>query len=231
MRALQSSISGSGILGLLGLGGAPGVASNGSILGVLGPTSVGCAPLVGSALGNVLRRPGCSLRSRRRRRRPDNRAYGPIWRSGPEAIVPLRRGADGSLGVASAGAGGKAPTIVINNHTDAQPQVSASSNGDVTVTLRRPSMPWSAIPCRRARAGASWRSNSASSNSWGVDPWCCLLGLFQAFDRSRTGQVRCATDACSARNRDGGWQLTSAAAAWRQCWVDSTDDPDAARRI
>jgi hypothetical protein len=53
MRALQSSISGSGILGLLGLGGAPGVASNGSILGVLGPTSVGCAPLVGSALGNV----------------------------------------------------------------------------------------------------------------------------------------------------------------------------------
>jgi phage-related minor tail protein len=51
--------------------------------------------------------------------------------------VPLRRGADGSLGVASAGAGGKAPTIVINNHTDAQPQVSASLNGDVTVTLRK----------------------------------------------------------------------------------------------
>jgi hypothetical protein len=26
---------------------------------------------------------------------------------------------------------------VINNHTDAQPQVSASLNGDVTVTLRK----------------------------------------------------------------------------------------------
>jgi hypothetical protein len=38
---------------------------------------------------------------------------------------------------ASGGGGGKAPNVIINNHTDAQPQVSASSNGDVTVTLRK----------------------------------------------------------------------------------------------
>ena len=138
MRALQSSISGSGILGLLGLGGAPGVASNGSILGALGPTSVGGAPLVGSALGNVFAAgqvvpfaAGGVVDS------PTIVPMALFGEAGPEAIVPLRRGADGSLGVASSGGGGKAPTIVINNHTDAQPQVSASSNGDVTVTLRK----------------------------------------------------------------------------------------------
>ena len=138
MRALQSSISGSGILGLLGLGGAPGVASDGSILGALGPTSVGGAPLVGSALGNVFSAgqvvpfaAGGVVDS------PTIAPMALFGEAGPEAIVPLRRGADGSLGVASSGGGGKAPTIVINNHTDAQPQVSASSNGDVTVTLRK----------------------------------------------------------------------------------------------
>ncbi|MES2030838.1 MAG: phage tail tape measure protein [Pseudomonadota bacterium] len=57
--------------------------------------------------------------------------------AGPEAIVPLRRGADGNLGIASSGGGGRAPTVVINNHTDAQPQVSQSPNGDMTITLKK----------------------------------------------------------------------------------------------
>jgi phage-related minor tail protein len=57
--------------------------------------------------------------------------------AGPEAIVPLRRAADGSLGVSSSGGGGRAPNVIINNHTDAQPQVSASSNGDVMITFRK----------------------------------------------------------------------------------------------
>jgi phage-related minor tail protein len=57
--------------------------------------------------------------------------------AGPEAIVPLRRGADGNLGIASSGGGGRAPSIVINNHTDATPQVSQSPNGDMTITLKK----------------------------------------------------------------------------------------------
>jgi hypothetical protein len=57
MNALQSSIGGnSGILGLLGLGGATGaVNANGSIVGAIGPTSVGGAPLVsGFHMGGIV---------------------------------------------------------------------------------------------------------------------------------------------------------------------------------
>jgi hypothetical protein len=35
------------------------------------------------------------------------------------------------------GGSSRAPNIIINNHTEAQPQVSTDSNGDVTVTLRK----------------------------------------------------------------------------------------------
>jgi phage-related minor tail protein len=55
----------------------------------------------------------------------------------PEAIMPLQRGPDGRLGVASSGGGARAPNVIINNHTEAQPQVSVGSNGDVTVTLKK----------------------------------------------------------------------------------------------
>jgi hypothetical protein len=56
--------------------------------------------------------------------------------AGPEAIMPLRRGVDGRLGVAAGGAGG-GTNVIINNHTAAQPVVQTPPNGDVTVTLRR----------------------------------------------------------------------------------------------
>jgi hypothetical protein len=48
MRSLQSSISGTGLLGLVGLGG--GVTSGGAIAGATGATSVGGAPLVAAGL-------------------------------------------------------------------------------------------------------------------------------------------------------------------------------------
>jgi hypothetical protein len=39
--------------------------------------------------------------------------------------------------MATLGAGSRALQVIINNHTDATPQVSQGQNGDVTVTLRR----------------------------------------------------------------------------------------------
>jgi hypothetical protein len=137
MRGLQSSISGSGILDFLGLGGG-GLNANGSIAGAIGPTSVGGAALVGSAHGNAFLSgqiipfaAGGVVDS------PTIAPMALFGEAGPEAIVPLRRGSDGNLGVASSGGGGKAPTIIINNHTDAQPNVSTGQNGDVTITLKK----------------------------------------------------------------------------------------------
>jgi hypothetical protein len=49
---------GGGLLGLLGLGGGGGVAANGSILGAIGPTSVGGAPLVGAFASGTDSAPG-----------------------------------------------------------------------------------------------------------------------------------------------------------------------------
>lgn len=58
--------------------------------------------------------------------------------AGPEAIVPLRRGADGNLGIAAAGGGGgRAPIININNYSDAKAETSTDANGDVTVSIRK----------------------------------------------------------------------------------------------
>jgi len=61
--------------------------------------------------------------------------------AGPEAIVPLKRGADGNLGIAASGGGNWKPpapaNVVIHNYTGVQPTVSRNSNGDVTITLKK----------------------------------------------------------------------------------------------
>jgi lambda family phage tail tape measure protein len=51
---------------------------------------------------------------------------GVFGEAGPEAIMPLRRGPDGKLGVAAAGGGGDVQ-VVIENHTGVQPEVSRST--------------------------------------------------------------------------------------------------------
>lgn len=64
---------------------------------------------------------------------PHGGGVGVAGEAGAEAILPLRRGADGALGVASDGAGGPAPTVIVNISTPdarsferSQSQVSAA---------------------------------------------------------------------------------------------------------
>lgn len=123
MRSLQQAAGGLGIgnLGSL-LGG--GVNANGSITGAIGPTSVGGAPLVGYAGGTDSAPGGWSI----------------VGENGPE-LLNLSPGAqvipNGGRSSGGGGGGSSSPNIVINNHTDAQPQVSTGSNGDVTITLKK----------------------------------------------------------------------------------------------
>jgi hypothetical protein len=134
MRGLQSAFSG------FALGGVPGVNSSGGIVGAVGGTSVGGAPLVGSALGNVFSAgqviPFASGGVPDIVASPTIAPMAMFGEAGDEGILPLRRGSDGRLGV-TAGGIGDAPNVIINNHTDAQPTIDRSPNGDVTVTLRR----------------------------------------------------------------------------------------------
>jgi phage-related minor tail protein len=61
---------------------------------------------------------------------------GLMGEAGPEAILPLKRGADGALGVASAGGGGAIPQIVFNvTATDAASF--RKSEGQVSAMLAR----------------------------------------------------------------------------------------------
>jgi phage-related minor tail protein len=61
---------------------------------------------------------------------------GLMGEAGPEAILPLKRGADGALGVASAGDGGAMPQIVFNvTATDAASF--RKSEGQVSAMLAR----------------------------------------------------------------------------------------------
>lgn len=54
MQAFQTSVNGTGILGLLGLGGANPIAAGGVVPGAVGPTSVGGGALVGLHGGGIV---------------------------------------------------------------------------------------------------------------------------------------------------------------------------------
>ncbi|WP_102957770.1 phage tail tape measure protein [Mangrovicella endophytica] len=73
------------------------------------PTSGGIVPF---AKGGIVAAPSFF---------PAGNRTGLMGEAGAEAILPLRRGSDGSLGIAAEGGGGRAPTIVFNVTTaDAQ---------------------------------------------------------------------------------------------------------------
>ena len=54
--------------------------------------------------------------------------------AGPEAVMPLRRGADGNLGVAAAAS---ALNVTINNHTDATVSARRGSGGDLQILIEQ----------------------------------------------------------------------------------------------
>jgi phage-related minor tail protein len=171
MRSLQSTIGGGGGFGLGSLfgGGAPGVTSAGGIVGAIGPTSVGGAPLVPAALGHVFAAgqviPFAAGGVPDLVSSPTPAPMALFGEEVEEAIMPLRRGSDGKLGIASSGRGGRSTNVIIYNHTDAQPAVQTAPNGDVTVTLRR------AMDAAAADSVSSGGARRVLARQFGVKPF------------------------------------------------------------
>lgn len=109
---------GSGKGGGGGAGGAL-LGTIGKLFGFGGTGADSGASAVPSAKGNVFQTPGLSAYSNKVVNRPTVFAFakgaGIFAEAGPEAIMPLRRGPDGRLGVAAAGGGGQAVTIINQN--------------------------------------------------------------------------------------------------------------------
>ena len=109
-----------GLQGMFGYSGA--VNADGSIAGAVGPTSVGGAPLVGSAHGNVFA--GGNVIPFAAGGVVDSPTLAPMalfGEAGPEAIIPLRRGPDGNLGVGGGGGSINAPVTINIDATGADP--------------------------------------------------------------------------------------------------------------
>jgi hypothetical protein len=137
MRSLQQAAGG---LGLLGSGGA--VNANGSISGAVGPTSVNGAPLVGLHAGGIVGAEATFYRSVAMSAFAGAPRFHTGGIAGDEVPIIARKGegvfTPGQMAaMGSSGGNARAPNIVINNHTEAQPQVSTAPNGDVTITLKK----------------------------------------------------------------------------------------------
>jgi hypothetical protein len=134
LRGLQSAISGSGIMNFLGIGGG----SSAGLPGTAGSPFYG--PAAPSAMGNVFQAgqivPFASGGIPDVVTSPTVAPMALFGEDGEEGILPLRRDSNGRLGVSAAGAGG-GPRVIINNHTDVQPTVETTSNGDLSITFRR----------------------------------------------------------------------------------------------
>ncbi|WP_316214292.1 phage tail tape measure protein [Bradyrhizobium sp. SZCCHNR2032] len=126
MRSLQAAASG---LGLVNLG------SGGAVSGGLSLTSTGGLYHTGGIVG--------AEPTSTRYVHPAYFDHAPRFHTGgiagDEVPIIARRGegvfTQGQM--AALGGGSRAPNVIINNHTDASPQVSVGSDGDVTVTLKK----------------------------------------------------------------------------------------------
>jgi phage-related minor tail protein len=106
----------------------------GNLLGAFGTsaaTSLGTASVTAFADGGVVRAPSFFSMGG-----SSDGSLGLMGEAGAEAILPLQRGPDGSLGVATQGAGGTAPQIVFNvTATDAASF--RKSEGQISAMLAR----------------------------------------------------------------------------------------------
>jgi phage-related minor tail protein len=67
---------------------------------------------------------------------PFANGVGLMGEAGPEAIMPLARGADGKLGVSAAN-GNSAPNVIINNYSGQEATASSDSAGNLVVEIGR----------------------------------------------------------------------------------------------
>jgi phage-related minor tail protein len=86
-----------------------------------------------SAKGNVFDSPALSAYSGTTVTRPTifpfAKGVGLMGEAGPEAVLPLKRGADGKLGIQGSGGGGFNQTVNITNTTDSKVTTKTSSDG------------------------------------------------------------------------------------------------------
>jgi len=130
MRSLQSSLSGSGLLSFLTPGGSalPGTAGS-SFFGPVAPSAFGnvfhggqIIPFASGGLPDIASSPTIAPMA----------LFG---EAGPEAIMPLRRGADGSLGVASGGGSSPQVNVTLVENPNAQGTVSQQKNNNGGIDL------------------------------------------------------------------------------------------------
>jgi hypothetical protein len=119
MRSLQGAASGLGIFNFGSAAAAVGTAGS-PFFGPIAPSARGNAFYGGNvipfAYGGIVNRPTMF---------PMARGMGLMGEAGAEAVMPLRRGPDGRLGVAASGAGSRAgdisiggPTIIVQGNAD-----------------------------------------------------------------------------------------------------------------
>lgn len=104
--------------GIFGGGGAPDYSGASLNMSGLTGTAFG-SPLIGSANGNVFAQNGIVPYAKggivdRPMMFPFAKGIGLMGEAGPEAIMPLKRGADGKLGVAGGGGGGTSVTVNVD---------------------------------------------------------------------------------------------------------------------
>ncbi|MCK1577785.1 phage tail length tape measure family protein [Bradyrhizobium sp. 174] len=146
MQALQIGANslglGSGLSNLFG-GGSAGLANTGmagsAYYGPVAPSALGNifagGNIIPFARGGVVHGPTIF---------PMARGAGLMGEAGPEAVMPLRRGPDGRLGVSAGGAandnrstGGVIVNVINQTGVQAEASTSRNGNGDITVTLKK----------------------------------------------------------------------------------------------
>lgn len=130
----MSSAIGGLMNGLLSAFGAGATGSGYNPGADMGFSSSAWEQFTPSAKGNVFAGPGISAYSSTVVDRPTvfpfAKGIGLMGEAGAEAIMPLRRGSDGRLGVAAAGAGGAAVTVNVINQAGAEVSTSSRTGSD-----------------------------------------------------------------------------------------------------